>query len=395
MGTTGEGTSSGADNSLAADPLWIERAARRLGFVRIAGVLGHDGLAPYLFVGSVVAFDVVALSAVGFLQTGRFLALENPGSWVLAPGWLLAVWITLRLKRRYETALARLPARSDPDVSPTGSDERTWYDGALSWLGVPENPASKADANLESMYSERLAVLVVLTGWCFHLAWWTLDPGAGEMVTEIAGRPVALAKFFGVYPLVYYPIGAEFVSLYVGIHVLTPFKIRRARLVDFTDPHGFAGLQPIGSLLKTSAVSYFLLLALFAVFLTAAEGTGATSAFPLAFLVTGTVVGIALFYAPVYWLHVHMASSRNEKIDAVAREVQHAGTDDEMFPNTHPESDAEIREYTHDYIRLTRIENTKDFPIDLSMLQEVLFAIVLPYFVSILLDAAMVSVASS
>jgi len=352
--------------------------------------VGHPRLALYLFVGTLVSIDVFFLDFVGYLQTGRFLFAEQPGEWILLPGWLLVVWIILRLRRLYESTIQNLPEQSDPDISAIETDRQTWTDDLLAWLGVSKTAADKEHANLESMYSRRLTVAILLAGWLFHFSWWVFDPAAGQTVTQIAGREVALAKFFGVYPIFYYPIGAEFVSLYIGIHALTPFKIRRARLIDFTDPHGFGGLQSVGNLLKHSTISYFLLLSLFASFLTLARGTGVTNPFNLSFIVGGSVFGIALFYAPVYWLHVHMSTAKNEKIDAIAREIRTAGTDDRMFPNTQADSTSTVLEYTHDHIRLTRVENTKEFPTNLSMIQKVMFSLVLPYFAWIVLDSLLV-----
>lgn len=382
---------SDTNGELEVKPLLIEQIAQRLGFERVARAMGKKSLSPYLFIITVLFFNIIVLSYVGKLWTGELQYVQNPGMLILVPGWLLAVWVMLRIKKRYKQTIANLPEPIDRLPHDEGrGDGRVWYhhifNRLFSLFDIPSKPTHKSDMNWNSIYPNRVLIVLLLGGLIFHFSWWLFDPGAGEAVKSISGEPVALFQFLIFIPLVYYSLGAEFVSLYVGIHVFMPLRIRQTRLIDFTDPFSSGGLSHIGGLLTKSTVLFFVLLSLFATFLTLSEGTGIRR-FQLVLLVAATVAGITLFYVPVYWLHIHLLKMKKEKLKHIKRQIEDKGNDNEMFPHTVPETEEVVYEYTHDYIRLTRVESTKEFPVDTSMLQQVAFSIILPYILSFSMDS--------
>ena len=375
---------------IAGDDLWMRRLSRRLRTDRLAEVLfGSPKHGPGLLAVLIVLLDGPILSAVGYTETGSVLLAENPGEWVLVVAWPVIVWMTLRLERTYHDAIRDLPPSGDEDVENHAATGR--FADFLERLGVPKDATGPEDVNFHRVVPDSVKYGVLALGLTFHFAWWLFDPGAGEVVTAIAGPAVAAIKFYGIYPLLYYPLGVEFAAVFFGITVLLPFKLRRAGVLDFTDPSGFLGLEPAGQLYRSAAVTYFLLLTLFAAFTTVARGTNPDKAFPLALIIAGTVVGVILFYAPIYWTHVHMRAAKDAKIDAIAQRIRDYDPNGEMLPNVEPQDNADVDEYNHRYIQLTRVENAKEFPVDLSILQEVMFALVLPYFTSIAFDTVLTS----
>ncbi|WP_338729342.1 hypothetical protein [Haladaptatus sp. DJG-WS-42] len=369
--------------------LWIRWFARKTKCDRVATRLfGETTYGPFLFILLIVLLDGPLLSLVGAIQTSEVLLAENPGEWVLLLAWPFVVWLILRLETRYADTVAELPeTERDLLTGPAPTRNRV-----LAFLGVPVSASSKAEANLDTIAPSKVKIGALTCGLLFHGSWLLFDPGAGQFVTETAGPLVATVKFYGIYPLIYYPLGAEFLALYLGIHVILPFKIRQARLFDFSDPQGFAGLEPAGELVKSTSNYFLLLVTIFAVFQTVARGTGLSNAFPTTLIVAGMGVGLVLFFAPVFWLNAYMQEAKRQKIEAIATQIRASGPDDEMFPYKKLGTPENAGEYTHRFIQLQRVEHTNEYPVDFSILQEFLLALVLPYALSKLFDIALTSV---
>ncbi|MFB6095036.1 MAG: hypothetical protein ABEJ71_01115 [Halodesulfurarchaeum sp.] len=376
-----------SEGPVSVDDLWIERIPRDLGFETLSKRLtGRPRWGPYLFILTAVVIHLPVLSVVGWLQTGSLSIAANPGEMFQVVAWPAVVWMIIRTKRKYVETVQDLPDAIDEDIQ---SLDIGWgpVTHLLTLAGVPANPSGKTDAKLGEVVPPRVRYIVLGSGLVFY-GWQLLTNHAGLVgpVASLTGPVVAAIRFYLIIPFVLYPIGAEFLALVIGALVFLPFKIRRARLIDFSDPHGFAGLAPAGEMFKNVAVSYFILLTLFALFQTVAIGTSPVDQFSLTLLFAGLLVGLLLFFGPMVWIKSFIGAAKEVKIESLASHSREVGSTDELFPYAEPESVEHANQYTYNHIRMQRVESTSEFPFDIAMMQEVLFALVLPYISSLAFD---------
>lgn len=124
----------------------------------------------------------------------------------------------------------------------------------------------------------------------------------------------------------------------VGALVFLPFKIRRARLFDFADPHGSAGLAPAGEMFKNVFVSCCIILTLFVLFQTVAVGASPTDQFSTPVLLAGLLAGLVLFVGPLLWLRTFIAAPKEAKIESLAEKSRAVGATEDLPPYAEPES---------------------------------------------------------
>lgn len=374
-------------DDITVENLWVETAANRLRFEAVARKLGgRSGDGPYVLVLAVVLVHIPLLSLLGFWTTGTLSMAENPGELFQLPAWIAVVWILLKTKRTYSNAVEDLPESFDEDVQNLDI-ESPLTARLLSVVGVPERPSGKRDARLEEIAPDRLKYGVLLGGWVLYGSQLVTNPGGlvGPVI-DLTGPVVAGVRFLVIIPFVFYPLGAELLAVIVGALLLLPFKIRRARLVDFSDPKGFGGLVSTGKLFKSVAVSYFVLLALFTLFETVAVGTEPTQLLSSAFIVGGVGAGLVFFFAPMVWMRSYISAAKEAKIRTLSEATRSVGSTDELLPYAEPESSADTNRYVFNHIRMQRVEATKEFPVNIGMVYEVLVALVLPYLTSLSVD---------
>lgn len=372
------------------DDLWIERISRRLGFEAVSKrLIGTPQFGPYLFIIVVIGLHLPVLSVVGWFQTGRLSIVANPGEVFQIVAWPAVVWILLRTKRKYTEAVRDLPRAKDKHIQDLDRG-RGPASRPLTIAGVPASPTGRSDAKLNEIAPPQVRYGILFVGLAVY-GWQLLTNPSGLVgpVADLTGPLVATIRFYLIIPLLLYPIGAEFLAVVIGALVLLPFKIRRARLIDFSDPHGFAGLSPAGEMFKNVAVSYFILLTLFLLFQTIAVGASPTDQFSLSLLLTGLLVGLLLFFGPMLWIKSFTATAKEAKIEALAELSREVGSTEDIFPYAEPESVDDANQYTYNHIRMQRVEQTSEFPIDIAMVQEVLFALLLPYVTSLAFDFAL------
>lgn len=369
------------------DRFWLERAATATGFDALgARMFGRDrpdgdvGYGPYLLVTVLATIDVLILPALGYVQTGSFITLENPGDLVILPTWLLVTWSILKLKRRYHETVAELDdlPETDEEVDVSGTDSRGRVQPIVGLL-FPDQDGQSFDP----IFPTRQKVLLLLLGWAYHVSWFLTDPTAGDYVVATSGELVAALKFGVVYPLFYYPIGVEFLTLFLSIHLLLPYRITQQNRIDFSDPHGFGGLRPVGNLARSSAVHYLLLLSLYVGFVSLAKGVTTGEAAHMTLIVAGTAIGIVLFFVPVLWVGFHMQSLKHAKINAIAERVEELGSDDHAFPETRAESTSDASVYTHEYARLSVVKEMNDYPVDIFAVRDFVYALPAPFIINL------------
>lgn len=379
---------SGQSDQIEVEDLWIEKTANRLGFERAAYELSNQsGNGPYLLILVVVLVHIPLLSVLGYGETGTLSIAENPGELFQIPAWIAVIWILLRTKETYAETVHDLPSDSiDDDIQDLEIESR-WATRLFSALGVPRNPNGKQDAEFETLTPKRLKYGIVLGGWIVYGSQLVLNPDSLiSPVIELTGPVVAGIRFFLIIPFILYPIGAELLAVIIGSLILLPFKIRRAGLINFSDPMGFGGLISTGKLFKSVAVSYFILLALYMMFETVAVGTSPTQLFSSALIVGGFGIGLIFFFAPMFWMKSYISAAKEFKLQTIAEASRDVGSTDDLLPYAEPESPADASRYTYNHLRMQRVEATKEFPLNIGMIYEVLVALVLPYFTSLSVD---------
>lgn len=363
--------------------LWVERLASLTGATYLADAyLNRPDLGAYLFVLVVAILDLYGLSILGALATGTLRVVADPATNLIVPTILVVTVTTRRLTDRARGVLEGLPERDD-DVERVLADNGVDVDSAGVQQAVGDLVArtglvpelGSADGRV---VPPRLKIGVYLIALAFHASWLLTKPPSYYALIDLIGPTLAAVKYYGTHPFFYYLLIAELVSTVIGVHLLLPVAISRDRRIDFADLHDFGGLQPMGRLLKTSAVHLLVLLTLYVVFVALAIGPDIADARHVTIIVglSGFVVG--LFLASAYWLHVHMRRMRAAKLEAIGREFAAAGVDDRLPPDA-PGADEDVDAYTRGYIKLARVRETKEYPLDLGIVEELLFALALPY----------------
>lgn len=370
------------------NPLWIERYADA---TRLAGLadrlVGTDPTAvdpdepsetdrppygAYLVVTAAWLVTTAGFGAVQFARDGTVPVLRTPGLLLGLAPWLLVVYVIFRLRDRYASVVDGLP---DP-VSLEHAREPRRTRRFLRAVGWDDPAGGVAKAEIVPRRT-KLGLLVLGLG--LHASWFVLDPSPMSHLTAVYGRALASVYFLVLVPLVYVVIGVELVSLYVGVLVLLPLKVTATDRIDFTDAKRFGGLRPLGRLLRDATASLLVFLALFAVFETIAVGSDPLDPFSRVVLFGGMAFAAAAFLGPVYWLHKFMRHQKEARIDDITDEIRHSGPDDDVFPDTRPVEPSHYDEYTYEYIKLSRVENMREFPVDFSLVLEFVFVLILPY----------------
>lgn len=369
------------------DRLWSERAAARLGFDRLGAGLGRPGLAPYLLLAAVYALDVPVLSTVRYLQTGYHPYLVNPAAMMVPLLAAYAIWSSRRLRDRFEVVVDDLIPVGEP--VPTVQHDpplRPWFDRAVRRLGTPDGADEREQ--LSTLIAPQLKWLLLVAAWGLYVAWILHSPTVQRLILESEGPLLGGIKYGVLLPGVYLPLAVEFVATYLGVIVILPVQIRAIGLIDFQDPLGFGGLRPVGDLVRRATSHYLLGLAGYVAGIGIGHLLGRAGFVPrvglltTAFIGGATVLGVALFVFPVIVLHGHMKAAKHDRIHDLATEVERRGPEDDsnMFPDTSlPDSPADGSEYLHLYVKLRKVENTREFPIDVSHLQELVLAALVPY----------------
>lgn len=389
---TGERTESASgDNGGLERPrngLWIERMARRLGAETAADRLfGRPDLAPYLIVGTVILVDFGLLTALqSLLPSSTAPYLLNPASVLIPAGTMFALWGSRRLRDDYETAIEGLLERDGTEQLPQ-SPGRLW--NAVLRADSTRVTDTNARAVVRQLVSDRLKAALLLLGWGYHGSWILLNPDAQTFIFDVNGPVIGSIKFFVIIPLVYYVVAVDFGSIYLGVLLLAPVKLRATGFIDLQDPLGYGRLKPFGDLTKSATLYYFVAISAYILLIGISDILARAGAplprneivnlFGVGLAIT---FGVVLFVLPILIIHGLMKHAKHEKIHQLAREVEACGpSDDEMmFPDTKvPDSVEEGHDYIQYFIKITKVENTHEYPVDVSHIQEIALAALVPY----------------
>lgn len=371
-------TASNAGSDLPGG-LWIDWYASHTGMYVLLSLLGVEDEAtqrrygPYAFLVVLIGVILVGFPAIRYVQTGTFPITQTPGLLVMLPAWLFIVYVIRGLAKRYEAVTNTLPGPVD-----SGGVEHG-YSRVLTALGVP---IANDDAVFEDPIPRSLKRGLLVPGIGLHLTWFIVDPSPMSWLRTIWGPELAWVFFGVVVPFVFFVLGVELVCLYLGVHVFLPATVAARDHIDFTDPHLYGGLRPVGRLLRDSAASMLILLSLYFVFESVSMGSSPFDAFSRIILFGGIGFAVLTFLGPVYWLHHYMRRKKEAKIEEITKEIETEGPEGSRFPDIDPKTD-EFEFYTNEFIRLSRVENMKEFPVDFSLVLEFLFVLALPYLAEV------------
>ncbi|MFB6254212.1 MAG: hypothetical protein ABEI06_06365 [Halobacteriaceae archaeon] len=371
---------SGA-KQISKPTLWIDRYASVTGFEWLASQIFQPAkamrYASYLFVVFIWTVITVGFSGILYFQTGILPLFQTPGLFVLLPGWLFVVYLAKAIQRRYYILIENLPSKDH-----VGPDKERRYESLLKQFGISQEYKEEP---FREIVPRQIKVLLLIGGLGLYLLWFIVDPSPMQTFIDVYGRRLAQIYFYLVIPGIFYVFGVELISLYIGIHILLPLKVTMTERIDFSDPFLYGGLRPLGKLLRDSSVGFLALLSIYGIFVVVAVGSNPVDPFSQLILFGGITFGFIIFALPVYWIHKYMHHKKRAKIEEICEDIKDAGPEDDpnVFPETSPTAEEEFDKYSHDYIRLNRVENMKEFPVDFSLVLELLFVLLIPYLAHI------------
>ncbi|MFC6615507.1 hypothetical protein ACFQAS_11175 [Halopenitus salinus] len=366
--------------------LWIERYADRTGVAALSDRLRMRRFAAHLFVTIVWAIDHLVGLAVGVVQA---TPIALAGNFLEVAGLLLAASTATTLARRYRR-IARDVA-THGTVDDVDSADLDFVDRALRRIdaaalaGVWGSAAEESSAWETNPAPPRLRRGLLACGLLLH-AVYLFGLGNVEFVLSAMGPIAGGLAFFVIIPFVYYPILAEFLAVVINVHLTLPARIRNERLLDFEDVSGYGGLRPVGQLIETSGHRYVIGLILYTL-ITIVTGirTGAMSgnaelvAVDTLYLAVGTLVGVLLFFYPVFALHWFMANQKDARLHAIATDVADLEGTGTTFPEVNPQSPDVSREYMNHFMNLNVAKQMHEYPVSMQRVTSVVVGLIIPY----------------
>ncbi|MGB9966430.1 hypothetical protein [Halobacterium hubeiense] len=309
---------------------------------------------------SFVLFDVVLLQAYKEITGYTATFLVNP-AWLLSPTLVvLAALGTSYLYAKYDRALALIDIENRT-VNPEMFNTLTPY-----WvrLGLYSIGLLYALFNLYNLGINRI-----------------LEAGG---IAELLGVAVVL-------PFGYAPVFIEFLTVYIGVMIYLPRKIKKSDFaVHFLDPEGLGGLKPVGELIKLTyylivvgLVNYLILtygpFAFGEIIQTPYEKPGivVNSAFTAVWILTVGLLGYAL-----YQLHSFLKREKQEelaRLETRARDVIESPYNAMEWEVTDDEEFQDIRN------RMNYVSATKEYPTTFAMWSQILIGLVIPKAVQMLM----------
>lgn len=366
----------------SSSPLWIERYAERTGVAALADRLRLRRFAAHLFVTIVWAIDKAVGLAVGAVDPTPIVAA---GTLLELAGLLLVAATATTLARRYRRIARDVATHGTvADVDP---DDLEFVDRVLRRLDAAALAViwGSPDAWENHPVPPRLRRALLACGLLLH-AVYLFGLGNVEYVMASMGPISGGLAFFVIIPFVYYPILAEFLAIVVNVHLALPARIRTERLLDFEDVSGYGGLRPVGHLIETSGHRYVIGLILYtAITIVTGIRTGAMSgnaelvAVDTLYLVVGTLVGMLLFFYPVFSLHRFMANQKDARLHAIATDVAELEGTGTTFPEVRPQSPDVATEYMNHFMNLNVVKQMHEYPVSMQRVTSVVVGLIIPY----------------
>jgi hypothetical protein len=196
----------------------------------------------------------------------------------------------------------------------------------------------------------------------------------------------AMVDNFVILPFVYAPIVVQFFTTYFAIEILAPVRLWNSDIgIDFLDPEGIGGLRPIGELIKKSYYYIAVGLVGYALITYAPFIDWGWTVSPEANLLFTSIwiVSIGGVAFGVLVLHRFMHREKREAIRQLKAELR------THITNRYDVEDYEVpdsKEATVDELeeRISRVNNTSEYPASFSIWSQLLVSIALPKGVQLL-----------
>lgn len=190
----------------------------------------------------------------------------------------------------------------------------------------------------------------------------------------------ALFDNFVVLPFVYTPIVVQFFTTYFAIEILAPVRLWRSDIgIEFLDPEGVGGLRPIGELIKRSY--YYIAIGLigYALIIYAPlidwgwkVSNNANFLFTTIWMIS--IGGVAF---GVFVLHRFLHREKREEVRVLKQRLRSQienpyDVKSYEVPDTKQASVEDLRE------RITRVNETSEYPATFSIWSQLLLTVALP-----------------
>ena len=147
--------------------------------------------------------------------------------------------------------------------------------------------------------------------------------------------------------------------------------------LDYSDPHLFIGLHPIGKLFQRAAGIYFIGLTVYVV-----ATIGAHYRFGLvsyAFFIGAWILGFALFFVPQLTIHFSMKKMKEKKLIEIEKRIRKEKGDKGgfLFPRKFKDEKTAL-EYIYAYLEYNHADKLKLYPFDISTIRDLMLMAIIP-----------------
>lgn len=332
--------------------LWIEKATSLIGLRKLAEKMGYEGMGPYFYLWIFTVFDFVGLS----LLLGSFgLGIRRLlGIFAFFSVATFGVWGARYLRENYQTIF------KEYDFS-TGSKI------------------------LELKYLYFIGGIGIISSWLVVTIGVLPNPLTGEYVhSTVSFQSIWNYLRISIWVFVYILEATDIVSYFFAMTITIPKKVSKIEL-DFSDIHRRGGMKDIGSSLLRTAEIYFVILTMvtFYEYLILPESLLRLGIMSTSFILAW-VVGVILFFGPSLFIHGYMREAKEKKLNELNEKIRATGKESGGRVEVNPKDREERDEYVFYYLEHEHIINTSEYPIDVSVLQELIFAAIIPVILQLL-----------
>lgn len=338
------------------ESMWLDRYTSKLGFGWLSNQLPGEVPPSYLYgIMLILLIDPVA-NAWAYFGGYRSIYFDNP-YFILQPiGLVASIYVSRSLLQT--------------------------YDEVMDWMNV-EDRADEPDS-LTQIVPDWLPWLILLAGaGFFYSNAFIIGLNNIYRTDGLVGIIAALI----INPLVWGPIGAQFISVYLSIELLAPYRLMKSEVgIHFFDPERLGGLRPISELVKQTCYYMMLGLILYALiiyhpfFETQGTQTGVADV-----VFTGIwLVIIAIILFAILTLHYFMLKEKKEKLCELDRETRDlvenpCDIKQRAVPNDVAKRVEEIED------KMEVVSSTKEYPATFSTWLRLLLGVLSPKGLQLLL----------
>lgn len=260
------------------------------------------------------------------------------------------------------------------------------YDRTLDLIDV-ESRTSKPE-QFSTLAPPKVRLTLYAVGFAYA-AFNVYNIGIGLML-ETGGLSEVVGTVL-VFPFGYVPVFVEFLTVYAGIMIVLPRKIKRTDFrVHFLDPEGLGGLRPVGELIK---LTYYLIVVGLVGFLVFTYGPFTLgkvvqTPYPKPGIVvnaafTGVwILSVGMLAHGLFVLHRFLKREKEEelaRLDRQVREVVDSPFDVTGWQVTDEERFEDLRE------RMRHVNRTREYPTTFAMWSQILLGLILPKAIQLLM----------